>query len=333
MGLQKWKVLLLFIWTYFLFIGTSVFADTIVPINNRDRIGLGKFDTSIETFFGDFKTCSTDSYFYFVLVNESTRDVEVYLPQRVFANDQYRQIDPEGYFYKALNPENWKMDQFADANSGSKLFIADDFTFTLPALSVYSIKGHVIGLPSTDSRDTDTVEKDDKISGELALLIDGTMLTASGNFKEEGSICTTIQIIPFAGTNFVSANYDIAPTGEETCSLAYYFVIENGDPKYGSTVDLPHWIFIDDDRWNIGCQYIYSGCRISGFRHYAWAEIIDGKMPANADYHFCDQDKAYGDYCYEQDGIWWLNVPAGKRFAVRSMVMIYAVMNTNAPIR
>lgn len=294
-------------------------ATNIEAVSNNPDAGMGKYNTSGNLFFGDFKTCSTDAFFYFILVNNSDQDIEITLPRRLLLDDRYFYIDTDAYYYKELTG-NWTGAQFADARNGTALVLNSNMLLNLPGETAYAIMGRVKGLSHELSKLKDTNEKDDQLAAEVTVMFDNTAMAAKGAFKEEGSICGAIQLLPFEGENFIQATYQIETGDDTSCSLGYYFMVENQDRRYATTVELPRWIEMNDYRWDIGCKYLYDGCLISGFRHYSYAEIPAGGSIENAEFVFCDQDRSKGDKCYEEDGLWWLNVPAGKTYAIRGMV-------------
>ncbi len=137
---------------------------------------------------------------------------------------------------------------------------------------------------------------------------------------EESSICKALDFLEVSESNQIEGGYFIDPTASKSCSMNYFFIVENSDLMYSNVVELPRWIDLNDNRWSIGCSYLYEGCKISGFRHYAWAIIEDDTDYNNLNYHFCDQDRPYGNHCYEENTLWWLRVPPQTKIAVRGMV-------------
>lgn len=323
MGKDKFCIFIICLFIALLILTASAYAngdlDNYQAPPNNPGIGLGKYSGSGILFFGDFKTCSTDAFFYFILVNNSAEDITAVLPRRVFIDGRYYYVDTTAYKYKALSA-GWGGQQFADARKGSSLVLGNNMSMIVPSQTAYSIMGRVTGISHELSRFKDTGERDDTITADLDVYLDNNLMKASGYFTEEGSICDSIQIVPFSGDNFIEGSYVIDPSGKKSCSLGFYYRVENMDSRYSTVVELPRWVEINNYRWDVGCRYIYDNCLISGFRHYSY-----GLYPSDGDYKksdfvFCDQDRSKGNYCYEENGLWWLIVPPGTSYAIRGMI-------------
>ena len=153
------------------------------------------------------------------------------------------------------------------------------------------------------------------------MTIGGKSIQAKGNLTSEGSVCTAITEMPMVGDeNYIYGFYRVSQTPTDVCSMAFYFQVVNKDPRYSTTVELPRWVEIDGNRWTIGCDPIANDCLISGFRHYAYADANADGTVRDSEFTFCDQDYAIGDNCYQENGLWWLEVPAGKSLVIRTMV-------------
>ena len=300
-----------------LFITVDVFAD-VEYADLPDKAGLGKYDGTGITLFGDFKDCGTDAFFYLLPVNESDEDITVVLPTRVAVEGQWFKVDRSAYSYKDLG-ENWVPDSFADAKTGEPLDAEIDYTVTIPAHSAYSIMGRIKDIPRDFFSRTHTSD-DDTFYARARVTVNNAPMTAEGYLSDEGSVCNSVMEVPIAGENFIYGFYRVSESATDVCSMAFYFLVENLDDRYSTVVELPHWVEIDGNRWNIGCDPVTDDCLISGFRHFAYADLDESGVINDNKFTFCDKDYAIGDNCYKQDGLWWLEIPAGKAVMVRSMV-------------
>lgn len=300
-----------------LFITVDVFAD-VEYADIPEKAGLGKFDGTGITLFGDFKDCGTDAFFYLMPVNETDADVDVVLPARVFIEGSWFKVDRSAYLYKDLG-QNWVPESFADAKSGTPLDLGMDYTLTLPAHSAYSIMGRIKDIPRNYFTRMHTSD-DDMIYAKARITVNNAPMTAEGYLSDEGSVCSSVMEVPIAGENFIYGFYRISESETDVCSMAFYFLVENLDDRYSTVVELPRWVEIDGNRWNIGCDQVSDECLVSGFRHFAYADLDENGMINDANFVFCDKDYAQGDHCFRDDGLWWLEIPAGKAVMVRSMV-------------
>lgn len=300
-----------------LFITVDVFAD-VEYADIPEKAGLGKFDGTGITFFGDFKDCATDAFFYLMPVNESDEEITVVLPARVYVEGSWHKVDHSAYMYKDLG-ENRVPESFADAKSGTPLDLGIDYSLTLPAHSAYSIMGRIKDVPRDYFSRMHTSD-DDMIYAYARVTINNAPMTAEGYLNDEGSVCASIMEVPIAGENFIYGFYRVSESETDVCSMAFYFLIENLDERYSTVVELPHWVEIDGNRWNIGCDLVSDECLVSGFRHFAYADLDESGVINDSRFVFCDKDYAQGDHCFRDDDLWWLEVPAGKAVMVRSMV-------------
>ena len=300
-----------------LFITVDVFAD-VEYADLPDKAGLGKYDGTGITLFGDFKDCGTDAFFYLLPVNESNEDITVVLPTRVFVEGRWFKVDRSSYTYKNLG-ENWVPDSFADAKTGEPLDAEIDYTVTIPAHSGYSIMGRIKDIPRDFFSRTHTSD-DDVFYAKARITVNNAPMIAEGYLADEGSACNSVLEVPIAGENYIYGFYRVAENSTDVCSMAFYFLVENLDDRYSTTVELPRWVEINGDRWTIGCDPIANDCLVSGFRHYAYTEMNEDGTFKDSEFTFCDQDYALGDNCYQENGLWWLEVPAGKSIVIRSMV-------------
>lgn len=308
-----------------LFILSSILFGCILPVSGsaiepavqEKDYGLGKNDSAPDTLFGGFKKCSQDGFFYVILVNNENRDITVTLPRRVKADNNYYDVNNAAYLYKELDPANWDIMQFADAINGSPLTPSSSNNVTLPAGKVWSVMGKIEKL----SQYLLTVKPNsiDSFSAEAIFLFDGAAITAAGEFEKEGNLCDVIGPSSFDGSRDIKGAYLIDQTGKEVCSIAYYIKVANPDKRYSITVELPRFIELNGDRRYVGCEFLDDTCTVSGFRHYAWAEEDPSGKIWDNNFVFCDKDTAKGDLCYEND-LWWMTIPAGKTFLIRSMV-------------
>ena len=300
-----------------LFITVDVFAD-VEYADLPDKAGLGKYDGTGITLFGDFKDCGTDAFFYLLPVNESNEDITVVLPTRVFVEGRWFKVDRSSYTYKNLG-ENWVPDSFADAKTGEPLDAEIDYTVTIPAHSGYSIMGRIKDIPRDFFSRTHTSD-DDVFYAKARITVNNAPMIAEGYLADEGSACNSVLEVPIAGENYIYGFYRVAENSTDVCSMAFYFLVENLDDRYSTTVELPRWVEINGDRWNIGCDKVTDDCLISGFRHFAYADLDESGVINDSKFTFCDKDYSIGDNCFKEDDLWWLEIPAGKAVMVRSMV-------------
>ncbi len=315
----------------FLLISNVVLADAGLQIQNNQRKviddikeagvdgPIGPAYLPYATTTGSFELCSTDAFFYLLLVNESSEDAVVTLPRRAKVDVTYYYIEEESYLCKEIPVALWNPKHYADANSGTAC-AASNGKLLLPKNSAVSIRGKVVNFSHNLSKENDDGELVGEIELKFDLQINNKRKAVSGSLFEEGDICNALEFPTVANKNRVEGGYYIDPNGEDVCSLNYYFIVENTDFLYSNVVELPRWIQLNNSRWDIGCTYLYADCNVSGFRHYAWTEISDNNTFRELQYQFCDQDRWAGDNCYEADGLWWLRVPPQTKIAVRGMV-------------
>ncbi len=267
---------------------------------------------------GSFEICSTDAFFYLLLVNESSEDATVTLPRRAKIHGRYYYVD-ESFLCKDVPVALWQPENYADANAGTSCETENN-VLLLPKRSAVSIRGKIVNFPHALSRENDAEELTGEMPVSIDIQINNKRKTVTGNLFEEGDICGALEFPELANNNRVEGGYFIDPSGEDVCSMNYFFIVENTDLLYTNVVELPSWIQLNNSRWDIGCSYLYEDCEISGFRHYAWAVISDNSKFRTLNYRFCDQDRAAGDNCYEENGLWWLRIPPQTKIAVRGMV-------------
>ena len=117
-----------------LFITVDVFAAA-PAVDVADDIhgaGLGKYDGTEVTIFGDFKKCGTDAFFYLILVNGGPAEsVNFVLPTRVSIGSRWFYVDRDAYMYKDLGAD-WNPDDYGAAKNGAHLDVP--VTYTVPVL-------------------------------------------------------------------------------------------------------------------------------------------------------------------------------------------------------
>ena len=300
-----------------LFVTVDVFAD-VEYADIPEKAGLGKFAGTGITLFGDFKDCATDAFFYLMPVNETDADVTVVLPARVFVEGSWYKVDRSAYLYKDLG-ENWTPESFADAKSGTALDLSMDYSLTLPAHSAYSIMGRIKDIPHDFFSGAHTSD-DDIIYAKARVTVNNAPMTAEGYLSDEGSVCASVVEVPLAGENFIYGFYRVSESETDVCSMAFYFLVENLDDRYSTLVELPRRVEIDGNFWNIGCGQVSDECLVSGFRHFAYAALDEDGVINDKRFVFCDKDYALGDRCFRDEGLWWLEIPAGEAVMIRSMV-------------
>lgn len=300
-----------------LFITVDVFAD-VEYADIPEKAGLGKFEGTGATLFGDFKDCATDAFFYLMPVNETDEEVTVVLPARVYVEGSWYKVDRSAYLYKDLG-ENWVPESFADAKSGTALDLGIDYSLTLPAHSAYSIMGRIKDIPHDFFSGMHTSD-DDTIYAKARVTINNAPMTAEGYLSDEGSVCASVVEVPIAGENFIYGFYRVSESETDVCSMAFYFLVENLDDRYSTLVELPRRVEIDGNAWDIGCDPVSDECLVSGFRHFAYAALDEDGVINDNSFIFCDKDYAQGDHCYRDEGLWLLEIPAGEAVIIRSMV-------------
>lgn len=293
--------------------------DNPVAIDDIDEPGadgeIGLAYLSYNTTVGTYAKCSTDAFFYMLLVNESSESASVVLPRRAKVQNQYYYVENSAYTCKDVNYTTWTQDNYADANGGSAC-VLDDNVLDLPAHSVISVRGKVVNFSHEISRENKT----DSLLYQFDIQINNKRKNSAGALYEESAICKALEFLEVSENNRIEGGYFIDPTASKSCSMNYFFIVENSDLMYSNVVELPRWIDLNNNRWSVGCSYLYDGCKISGFRHYAWAILEDGADYHNLNYQFCDQDRAFGNNCYEENTLWWLRIPPQTKIAVRGMV-------------
>ena len=305
-----------------LFITVDVFAqDTAVvsaieTAEDNFDAGLGKYDSNAATIFGNFKECSTDAFFYLVAVNQTDEDVNFVLPTRVSVGSRWFYVDRSAYTYAELGAD-WSIDSYEAAKEGKSLDLGVNYTVKIPAGNAYSIMGRIKDIPHEYFG---KFADENGIGVKADVTVNGNTIKAQGSLTSEGSVCTAINELQMSGENFIYGFYRVSETPTDVCSMAFYFLVNNTDDRYTTVVELPRWVEINGDRWTIGCDPIANDCLVSGFRHYAYADLNDDGTIKDSEFTFCDQDYALGDNCYQENGLWWLEVPAGKSIVIRSMV-------------
>ncbi len=294
-------------------------VDLLDAINEGDKNGeVGLAYIGYATTIGAYKKCSTDAYFYFILVNQSNEAAAVTLPRRTKIGGQIFMVNAADYRCKAL-PATWKGENFSDADQGAVCELHNN-QLTLPAGSAIAVRGKTVNLSHELTKGNKIAADQESLEIRFDLQIAGGRKTAIGSLTSQGSLCDVLNFLEVTPYNYVDGGYFINGNGANSCSMNYFFVVENPDPYYSTVVELPRWVELNGIRWDVGCKYLYPGCRVSGFRHYAWAILEDKDTFRGPKYHFCDQDRSFGDHCYEQKSLWWLRVPPQTRMAVRGMV-------------
>ena len=308
-----------------LFITVDVFAQdaaagAVQYAEDTLKAGLGKYESADVTMWGNFKECSTDAYFYLIAVNETDKDVDFVLPTRVAVGSRWFYVDRTAYKYAYIGSNNgdvWSPDSYEAAQKGDPLNLGVNYTMKVPAGYAYSVMGRIKDI--SHEYFTETADENG-VTVKAVVTVNGNAINAKGAFTSEGSVCTSITELPLSGENYIYGFYRVSETPTDVCSMAFYFMVENIDDKYSTTVELPRWVEINGDRWTIGCDPIANDCLVSGFRHYAYTEMNEDGTFKDSEFTFCDQDYALGDNCYQENGLWWLEVPAGKSIVIRSMV-------------
>jgi hypothetical protein len=295
-------------------------SDLIDAINEGDKGGeIGLAYIGYATTLGTYKKCSTDAFFYTIAVNQSVNSVEITLPRRVRINNQPYFVDGTAYTCKTLPENSIAIDSYAAADQGEACSLQNN-RLTVPARSAISIRGKAINFSHNLTRGN-AIESDSQyLDIKFDILINNTKKQGIGSLESKGSICDGINFLEVTPYNYVDGGYYVDSTGSKRCSMNYFFVIENADMQYSTVVELPRWVDLDGSRFDIGCKYLYPGCKISGFRHYAWGMLEEGGTFTDPKYHFCDQDRSYGDLCFEEKSLWWIRVPANSKIAIRGMV-------------
>ena len=94
--------------------------DNPVAIDDIDEPGadgeIGLAYLSYNTTVGTYAKCSTDAFFYMLLVNESSESASVVLPRRAKVQNQYYYVENSAYTCKDVNYTTWTQDNYADAN-------------------------------------------------------------------------------------------------------------------------------------------------------------------------------------------------------------------------
>ena len=304
-----------------LFITVDVFAqDALVSeveyAEDNFYAGLGKYQGNAATIFGNFKDCGTDAFFYLVTVNETDEVVDFVLPTRVAIGSRWFYVDRSAYKYVNLGAD-WSTDYYETAKNGTPLELPMTYTVKVPAKSAYAIMGRIKDISHEYFTNVLT---DDEVNVTADVTVNGNTIHATGNLTNDGSVCDSIMEMTMSGENFIYGFYRVSETPTDVCSMAFYFTVQNMDDRYSTTVELPRWVEIDGNRWTIGCDPIANDCLVSGFRHYAYTEMNEDGTFKDSEFTFCDQDYALGDNCYQENGLWWLEVPAGKTIVIRSMV-------------
>lgn len=302
----------------FLIATVSVCAE-FQPIDGNDEVGFEKFDGTGQLIFGDYKDCSTDAFFYFLLVNQSDENVTVTLPRNVYIQRRYYYVDVDSYQYKDL-ADGWSAASFADAKNGEHLELNQLMQFTLPANHAYSIMGRIKNLSHVLLRDIASSDSEHSVNFDTVVFFDNKAVKTTGYLRKEGNLCNAMYALPFVGENYVNGAYLMDETNRRTCSFSFYFRVINQDTRYSSTIELPRFMIINGERWSIGCAFLDDTCNVSGFRHFAYAPEREDGVLDDRDFVFCDKDRANGDNCYEEGGLWWLRIPAGETYVVRGMV-------------
>ncbi len=305
-----------------LFITVDVFAQdaavtgTVQYAEDNFQAGLGKYDAAEVTMWGNFKECSTDAYFYLIPVNETDEDVSFVLPTRVAVGNRWFYVDRSAYTYVNLGAD-WSPDSYEAAKTGEALNLGVNYTVNVAAGSAYSIMGRIKDIPHeyfTNNAD------ENGMTVKAAVTVGGNTIDAKGAITSDGSVCSAINEMQMSGENFIYGFYRVSENPTDVCSMAFYFLVQNLDDRYTTVVELPRWVEINGDRWTIGCDPIANDCLVSGFRHFAYTELNADGTFKDSEFTFCDQDYAIGDNCYQENGLWWLEVPAGKSIVIRSMV-------------
>ena len=307
-----------------LFITVDVFAQdgTVTPAieyaeDNFDA-GLGKYDGTAVTMWGNFKECSTDAFFYLIVVNETNEEVNFVLPTRVAVGSRWFYVDRTAYKHAYIGTtDNWSPESYEAAKDGDPLNLGPNYTMKVPAGNAYSIMGRIKDIPHEYFG---KYADENGINAKADVTVDGNTIKAQGALTSEGSVCTAINEQQMSGENYIYGFYRVSETPTDVCSMAFYFLVRNLDSRYSTVVELPRWVEINGDRWTIGCDPIANDCLVSGFRHYAYADANADGAVRDSEFTFCDQDYALGDNCYQENGLWWLEVPAGKSIVIRSMV-------------
>ncbi len=272
-----------------------------------------------KTTTGTFERCATDAYFYLLLVNESAQDASITLPQRAKINSRNYYIEEESYLCKDVPVALWEPQHYANANGGEAC-VTENNMLALPKQSAISVRGKIVNIAHSLTQESGQGELIGDLPVSMDVQINNKCKTALGNLFEEGDICGSLQFPEIMNGNWVEGGYFIDPTGQEVCSMNYFFIVENPDLKHTNVVELPRWIQLNNSRWNISCTYLSEDCDISGFHHYAWAVISDNTKFRSLNYLFCDRDRPARDLCYEENGLWWLRIPPQTKIAVRGMV-------------
>lgn len=307
----------------------NLMTNTVLPVENPDAIDdiqepgangeIGLAYINYNTTVGTYESCSTDAFFYLLFINESDEGATITMPRKAKITENYYYIDDSAYTCKDVPITTWTQDNYADANGGTACVLNDNI-LTLPAKSALSVRGKIVNFSHEITRENNTDYFPDDLLYQLDVQINNKRKNAAGALYEEGGICKALEFLEVSENNRIEGGYFIDPTGQKSCSMNYFFIVENTDLMYSNVVELPRWIDLNENRWDIGCSYIYEDCKISGFRHYAWAVIDDDSTYKDLDYHFCDQDRADGDNCYEENTLWWLRIPPKTKIAVRGMV-------------
>ena len=315
-------------------VSEKVIGNHLIDAINEDdadgEIGLAYLGTA--TTIGYYKKCSTDAFFYTVIVNNQDKEVQVTLPRTVKINERYYYTDGNAYLCKQI-PENGSgLNNFADADQGQACILQNN-RLTIDPHSTISIRGKAINF-SHELTHGNTIASDTEfLDFKFNIQINNVRKEAAGSLESKGTMCDGLNFLEVTPYNYVDGGYLLSASGSESCSMNYFFIAENSDLQYSTVVELPRWVELDGTRFDVGCKYLYPGCKISGFRHYAWGFLEDDESYTDPVYHFCDQDRGYGDLCFEENSLWWLRIPANTRIAVRGMVNDLCDVPAENPLR
>ena len=291
--------------------------DAINEGDSGGEIGLALIGS--DTTVGYYKKCSTDAYFYFIVANNSGATVSTVLPRWAKINGRAYYTDKRAFFCKELPDGATPSINFADADSGSACILQNN-QLRVEAGKAVSVRGKIVNFSHELTRGNKKNSDPEYLHVNFYVQINNSKKQGAGALESKGSLCDEFSLLPDGEDYPVYGGYFIDPSGRRVCSMNYFFTVENTDQFYSTVVELPRWVELDEQRFNVGCKYLYPGCKVSGFRHYAWAILDEDDTYISPTYYFCDQDRAVGNNCYEENSLWWLRIPPNTKIAVRGMV-------------
>lgn len=291
--------------------------DAINEGDSGGEIGLALIGS--DTTVGYYKKCATDAYFYFIVANNSGATVGTVLPRWAKIDGQAYFTDSSAFLCKELPASATPSNNFADADSGSACTLQNNQLMVGSGKAV-SVRGKIVNFSHELTRGNEKDSDPEYLHIDFYVQINNSKKQGQGALESKGSLCDGLNFLPVTPHNYVDGGYFIDPSGRRVCSMNYFFIVENPDQFYSTVVELPRWVELDEQRFNVGCKYLYPGCKVSGFRHYAWAILDEDDTYIGPKYYFCDQDRAVGNNCYEENSLWWLRVPPNTKISVRGMV-------------